>query len=139
MLAARNKQAGFTLTELMIVVVIVGILAAIGYPNYQNFVREAKRSDAHATLSHMAAQQERYFSDQNGYALSLTTLGYSSATAISQEGHWQVALNGTATAFTISATPANGHSDDDCATITLNSAGLKAAKNASSAAVSTCW
>ena len=50
---------GFTLVELMIVVAIVAILAAIGYPSYQNSVQKSRRADGRAALQEAAARQER--------------------------------------------------------------------------------
>ena len=53
---------GFTLLELLVVLAIVGILAAVAYPSYQDSVRQANRSDAIAELQGILAAQERYFS-----------------------------------------------------------------------------
>lgn len=58
---------GFTLVELMIVVALIGILAAIVYPSYQNYVRETHRTNAQAALTEASAVIERYFSDNNTY------------------------------------------------------------------------
>jgi type IV pilus assembly protein PilE len=61
-------QGGFSLIELMIAVVIVSILAAIAYPAYQDSIRKARRADAQAALTGLAAVMERAFSDSNTYA-----------------------------------------------------------------------
>jgi len=59
---------GFTLIELMIVVAIVGILAAIAYPSYQSSVEKSRRSDAQAALTAFSAAMERYYTDNgNSY------------------------------------------------------------------------
>ena len=73
--ADSRGQGGFTLIELMIVVVIVGILAAIAYPAYQQYARETKRADAHAALLRIATLEEKFFSNNNQYAASTTTRG----------------------------------------------------------------
>ena len=52
---------GFSLMELMITLVIIGIIAAIAYPNYQQFVRESRRSDAQRTLMQVSALEEKFF------------------------------------------------------------------------------
>lgn len=57
----KSHMRGFTLMELMITVVIIGILAAIAYPGYRNYMIQTRRSDAHVTLSHLANLQERFF------------------------------------------------------------------------------
>lgn len=118
---------GFTLIELMIVVVIVGILAAIAYPAYQQHVRETKRADAHATLLRIATIQEKFFSNNNAYANTTTTLGYAAHPAMSQDGFWAVTVTAVGPAvFTLSAAPAGSHADPACPAITLTSAGFRA-------------
>lgn len=114
------KQVGVTLIELMIVVVIVGILAAIAYPSYRNYMVQTRRSDAHIALTQAATQQERFFTECNYYAKTLGgasrscgspqiydngTLGLS---ATSPEGHYAlslVAANSSSTAFELVADP----------------------------------
>jgi len=62
-----SKHRGFTLIELMIAVVIVAILAAVALPNYNNYVRRGKISEATANLSTMRVKMEQYFQDQRSY------------------------------------------------------------------------
>lgn len=65
------RQYGFTLIELMITVVIIGIIAAFAIPGYQNYVKQARRSDATIALTQAATRQERFFTECNWYAASL--------------------------------------------------------------------
>ena len=58
---------GFTLIELMIAVAIVGILAGIAYPSYQDSVRKSRRADAKGALLGFANAMERYFTENNSY------------------------------------------------------------------------
>ncbi len=64
---------GFTLMEVMITVVIIGILAAIAYPNYSRYVAETRRSDATINLTRIAALQEKFFTECGVYATALDT------------------------------------------------------------------
>ena len=63
------NDAGFTLIEVMIVVAIVGILAAVAYPSYIDSVRKGKRAEARAALMNLLQQQERYFTQNNTYEI----------------------------------------------------------------------
>jgi type IV pilus assembly protein PilE len=59
---------GFTLIELIIAVIIIGILAAVVYPSYISQVRKTRRADAKIALTELAGLQENYFVENNGYA-----------------------------------------------------------------------
>jgi type IV pilus assembly protein PilE len=82
-----KKTQGFTLIEIMIVVVIVAILAAVAVPSYQDSVRKTRRADAKEALTKAAAAQERYFFTHNQYAGTMAALGLSST---STEGHYSI-------------------------------------------------
>jgi type IV pilus assembly protein PilE len=70
----KRRDRGFTLIELMIVVVIVGILAGIAYPSYQTYVRKSNRATTQAFLMDAAQRQAQYFLDNRAYAPDLATL-----------------------------------------------------------------
>lgn len=126
---AIYKQSGFSLIELMIVVAIIGILAAVGLPQYNQQVIKGKRSDGMQMLTRVMSSQERYFSNEISYTADLTDLGYSSSTNVpSSEGHYKItatACSGATIAqcVLLTAVPQEGQAADG--NLTLNSRGAK--------------
>jgi type IV pilus assembly protein PilE len=73
----RVGQKGFTLIELMIVVFIIGVLAAIAYPAYRDYVLKSKRSDALTEMAAIAGAQEKFYAQNLRYAGTINILpGY---------------------------------------------------------------
>jgi type IV pilus assembly protein PilE len=126
---------GMTLIELMIAVAVVGILAAIGYPSYQNQVRRSNRADAITALTAMANAQERFYLANNTYTTSTASLGYAAGTGNSQRGFYTLTVpTGNTTTFTVTATAVAGRaqaSDTGCTVLSLTSTGVKTPP--------TCW
>jgi len=118
-------RAGFTLIELMIAVAVVGILAAIAYPAYQEQVRQTRRAEVTTVLLENAQLLERHFTRTGTYdagAVSLAKQSPVSGTAV----YTLVAVRGPAT-FTLTATAAQGGimAQDACATYTFNQVGQR--------------
>lgn len=85
-----HLNKGFTLIELMICVAIIGILASIAYPSYQQYVVESRRSEGIAMLLQVMQQQERYYTEEMSYTTDLTDLGFSVANPTSQNSNYAI-------------------------------------------------
>ena len=128
----RNRKIsgpGFTLIELMIVVAIVGVLAAVAYPSYKRSVEKSRRAEGKALILDAANRQERRFGDTNKYTDNMINLGYAADPAESENGHYEVD-SASSTAgffdFTLTATAVGVQdADTDCATMTINNRGEK--------------
>jgi len=127
-----NKQKGVNLIELMIVVVIVSILAAIAIPSYTNSVKKTRRNMAAGCLQAQAQYLERWRTSKMTY-VGATAQGCQSEIL----PFYTVTISDLASGtFTATAVPIGGQADDKCGTLTLDETGLRAA---SGAAVSACW
>lgn len=86
-----QKQAqGFTMLELMIVVVIVALLAAVAIPSYTQYIIRANRSDAQDKLSEVAFEQERFANRNRTYTLDMQQLGYAADPVVSSQGLYTI-------------------------------------------------
>lgn len=97
----RNFQ-GWTLTELMVCLALIGVLAALALPAYQEQQRLARRSDGQAALMQLQTDQARWRSTHDRHAESLAAMGWSSD--LSPLGHYRIRLvESTADAYTAQA------------------------------------
>lgn len=116
----EKQTAGFTLIELMIVVAIVGILAAIAYPSYAKYVQKSRRTDATTTLLAAAQQLERCYSQNFKYA---DCTGLPSA---SPEGYYEITAELEDASYTLTATAIGVQAHDSaCSAFTLTNTGQR--------------
>ena len=145
----RSRNAGFTLIELMIVVVIIGILAAIGYPGYRAYVVRTHRGVAKSALVQAIDRQAQFFVDNKAFATDLTTVGFgTNPYAITRNGKevvttsadriYTIQLSGaSATAFTLQAVPQlkQATEDSECGTLSITNTGIRSVSGTGTK----CW
>ena len=140
----KTRMAGFTLIEVLITVIIVGVLAAIAIPSYTQYTVRAARNQAETTMLNLSQMEERFFS--NNYAYYPVTAvppaadlngwsNFSGSSMANRKYNISVALDGT-TGFTITAVPFAPFVDAQCGTLTLNNVGTKGSSLGSPAS---CW
>ncbi|WP_305856307.1 type IV pilin protein [Balneatrix alpica] len=144
------KQQGFTLIEAMIVVAIVGILAAIAYPSYQRHVQDSRRADAATVLMQQAMQMQRHYSNNFSY-LGAATGGANTGAPTGRfiqapldvpaaDSFYTITINAaTQQTYTLWAAPRGAQANDRCGTLTLNEQGVKGVINGNGQAVADCW
>lgn len=119
---------GFTLMEILIVLVLVSILVSLAFPSYQGVIRKARRAEALETLYRIQLAQEKWRSTRTAYG-SLADLGFATTTS---SGRYTLSITlpaspGDQTAYTATATAVAGSSQASdtagsvsCATLTIN-------------------
>jgi type IV pilus assembly protein PilE len=135
-----KKSDGFTLIELMIAVAIVGIIAAVAFPSYQEYVKRANRVQARNTLIQAAQWMERVATATGSYPLS-TVSGAIPTDLLKVEGSfYTVTPVSTASTFTFTATRAGAQIGDKCGDYVLDQTTTKTTINRTTGTTNEeCW
>ncbi len=154
--AFSHSRRGFTLIEVMVVVAIVAILAAIAMPNYQEYVRRSKRVEAQGVLMEAAQFMQRYYSANDRYTAAADdttqeTEQKKGAKSLLPDGLQQSPRSGganytiavfaqdTPPRYTLKATRTGSMSSDRCGTLTLSGLGVKGVADAPNLTAADCW
>lgn len=132
------KQKGFSLIELMIVVAVIGILAGIAYPSYQEYIARARRADAKTVLLENAQFLERFYSQNGTYVGATLPVLESPKDGGTKFYDMSFVAAQTATAFQIQAVPKNAQAADKCGSLRVNQTNQKSVSGATLDS-DTCW
>jgi len=132
----NKKTRGFTLIELMIVIAILAIIVAVGYPSYMEHVKKSRRAEGMGQLLELADRMERAYSDSGTYPTVISEV----YVATTDGGFYTLSIvSANNVSFTVSAAPTSlgRQNDDKCETFTLTSLGQKSVSDSS--LNSHCW
>lgn len=125
-----NKNGGFTLIELMVVVAIIAILASLAYYNYSRYAFRSRRVEGKNLLISIAAAEQRYYTNFNNYTSTIagsstTSLGFKNAN--SEHSYYSAIATPSSggQSYTLTATPAGPQANDQCGNLTLTDTGVK--------------
>ena len=139
----QYRQAGFSLVELLVVLVIMGVLSALALPGYTRYVQRGNRTEVMAALLEAQHFMERYYSANGQY------LSPANAVPMLPQRLQRIPLQGTvryqlsvreatANSYLLQAVPEGSMADDVCGSLTINQTGLRGVLNSTNS-VSECW
>jgi type IV pilus assembly protein PilE len=119
-----RPSSGFTLLEVLIAIVVVGILAAIALPSYSAHLRKSARSEAQGILTDGASRQQQFLVDRRRYAGTMAALGVTPPSDLATKYTFAIAaVDGPPPTFTLTATATGDQAHDKCPVLTIDNAG----------------
>jgi type IV pilus assembly protein PilE len=123
-----KKKNGFTLIEMLIVLAMVGVLAAIAFPSYQEQVRKSRRTAVKGQLQEVQQNMERWYTLRNtyvGFALGSSVVSPPGTSGTRVFYNVDYAVGPAVSTYTLRATPVNAQIDDRCGVLTIAQNGVK--------------
>lgn len=133
---AVRRVSGFSLIEVMIVVAIIGIIAAIALPNYTEHVNKTRRTAGGACVMAVAQQMERFYTANLTYdGAEANRDAYTATCQDSAADHYNIDIDTNGRTYTITAQPTGSHSGDSCGSLSVTQTGARDASGSGSS----CW
>jgi len=146
---AHRDQYGFNLIELMIVVAILGIIAAFAYPSYQQQVRDTRRADCTGAIVGLGNAMERFYSVNGSYLGAAAGGANTGAPAVfsascpidGNTATYNITIQAaSASTYTLNAAPTGAQTDDKCGTLSFSNTGVKGVVSADAGVTwQDCW
>lgn len=137
-----SHNSGFTLVEVMVVMAIIGILSAVAFPSYTEYIRRGNRAEATAALLEAQQFMERYYAANNRYSTAANgnpSLPTRLQTIPSSgEARYALGVAATVNTYTLTATPSGSMAADKCGSLTITNTGIKG-KSGTGPDVADCW
>ena len=132
-------RRGFTLIELMVVLAVAAILAAVAFPSYQSQVAKGRRADGKQALVELAQKLERFYTERGTFA-GVSLGGGGLYPAVSSGGYYSLAIiSQTVDGFTLTATPRGNQAGDACAALGYNHLGDRSVGAGATLPLAQCW
>lgn len=135
-ISTPNTFRGFSLMELLVALVVIGVLAGIATPMYQDHVRSGRRAAAQTALADIATRQEQFYLDNKTYTTALGSAGLNTR-AVTDGDYYALSVDAAtsscaiANCYVLRAAPQASQAEDDCGTLTMTSQGDKSPSD--------CW
>lgn len=136
-----NKTNGFTLIELMIVVAVIGVLAMVAIPSYEDYVIQSRRADAKTALLQIQLTQEKWRANNTSYGTLAQLATIEAGIGTTADGHYTLSVAAAANTYTATATAAGTQATKDtkCANFSIDESDNQTVSGSYSGTPEKCW